>query len=54
MTPADFYRMFASIAADMAVDATDPVQRTSLLELAQTWRTLADEQEQPQPGDYTK
>ena len=36
MTPADFYRMFASIAADMAVDATDPVQRTSLLQLAWT------------------
>jgi hypothetical protein len=45
--------MYAAMAADMAAEATDPGSRATLLEIAQTWRNLADkeEQSQPQPDD---
>jgi hypothetical protein len=51
MTPAQTYRMYASIAADMAAEATDPGRRASLLEMAQAWRTLADKAEQSPSND---
>jgi hypothetical protein len=53
VTPAGHYRMYAAMAADMAAEATDPGSRATLLEIAQTWRNLADkeEQSQPQPDD---
>jgi hypothetical protein len=52
--------MYATIAADMAGEATDTGRRVSLLEMAQAWRTLADkedgshvaqQQQQPQPDN---
>ena len=50
MTPADFYRMYASIAADMgAAETTDPARRVSLLEMAQAWHELADKEDRPLP-----
>ena len=49
MTPAEHYRMYAAIAADTAAEATDPGSRATLLERAQTWRNLADKEEQSQP-----
>jgi hypothetical protein len=58
--PADYYRMYARIAADLAADTADTARRASLLEMAQAWRNLADkaegaphvvqQQQQPQPG----
>ena len=60
MTPAETCRMYATIAADMAGEATDTGRRVSLLEMAQAWRTLADkedgshvaqQQQQPQPDN---
>jgi hypothetical protein len=59
VTPAEHYRMYATIAAEMAADTADPGRRVSLLEMAQAWRALADkeeghvaqQQQQPQPED---
>jgi hypothetical protein len=58
----DYYRMYATIAADMAAETTDPGRRASLLEMAQAWQRLADkvgegpqhavqQQQQPQPDN---
>jgi hypothetical protein len=49
MTPADTYRMYATIAADLAAAETDPARRVSLLEMAQAWQRLADKEERPPP-----
>jgi hypothetical protein len=58
--PADTYRMYAKLAADMAAEESDPRNRASLLDMAQAWKKLADrdapstaqQQQQPQPdGD---
>jgi hypothetical protein len=38
----DTYRMYATIAAGMAADETDPGRCASLLEMAQAWQRLAD------------
>jgi hypothetical protein len=64
MTPAQTYRMYAGIAADIAADNPDPGRRVSLLEMAQAWRVLADkedgppvvqqQQQQPQSNDNEK
>jgi hypothetical protein len=60
VTPLETYRMYATIAADLAAEATDTGRRVSLLEMAQAWRALADEEEgsdvaqqqqQPQPDN---
>jgi hypothetical protein len=62
MTPAETYRMYAAIAADMAAETTDPTHRASLLEMAQAWHELppathaqvqqpAQQQQQQQPDD---
>jgi hypothetical protein len=42
----DTYRMYATIAADMAADETEPVRCASLLEMAQAWQRLADKAEE--------
>jgi hypothetical protein len=61
--PRDYYRMYASIAADMAADAADAGHRASLLEMAQAWQKLAEkseapravqQQQQPQSNDNDK
>ena len=51
MTPADTYRMYATIAADMAAETTDSRHRASLLEMAQAWHEheLAEKEDQPLP-----
>jgi hypothetical protein len=57
--PADFYRMYAQIAVDMAADEAEPGRRASLLQIAQAWRNLADkdaprvdqQQQQSKPDD---
>ena len=49
MTPAESYRMYATIAADMAAETTDPRHRASLLEMAQAWNELAEKEDQPPP-----
>jgi hypothetical protein len=48
MTPAEHYRMYATIAVDMAADAANADRRVSLLAMAQEWRRLADKAEGPQ------
>jgi hypothetical protein len=60
--PADTYRMYAKIAADLAADEADPGSRASLLDMAQAWKKLADQeaprvaqqQQQQQPGNNEK
>jgi len=54
VTPAEHYRMYATIAADMAAEAADPSWRASLLEKAEAWRKLAEEAEQSQRVDDKK
>jgi hypothetical protein len=57
--PTDTYLMYAQIAVDMAADEADPGRRASLLQIAQSWRNLADkdasravqQQQQPQPDN---
>jgi hypothetical protein len=57
LSPADTYRMYAKIAAELVAEEDDPGSRASLLEMAQAWQKLADEeapsvaqqQQQPQP-----
>jgi hypothetical protein len=60
--PAQTYRMYATVAADMAADTIDPGIRASLLKMAEALRGLADkeeggsvqqqqQQQQPQPDD---
>jgi hypothetical protein len=41
--------MYATIAADMAADTTDPDKRASLLEIAQAWQELAEKEDRPVP-----
>jgi hypothetical protein len=51
--------MYAKIAADLAADETDSGHRAQLLDMAQAWQKLANEdaprvaqqQQQPQPND---
>jgi len=51
--------MYAQIAVDMAADEADPGRRVALLQIAQSWRDLADkdgprvaqQQQQPQPDN---
>jgi hypothetical protein len=51
---AQYYRMYATVAADMAAETTDPVRRETLLEIAQAGqRLLAEKAEQSQPIDGT-
>jgi hypothetical protein len=57
--PTDTYLMYAQIAVDMAADEADPGRRVALLQIAQSWRDLADkdapriaqQQQQPQPDN---
>ena len=57
--PTDTYLMYAQIAVDLAADEADPGRRASLLQIAQSWRNLADkeapraaqQQQQPQSDD---
>ena len=60
--PTDTYLMYAQIAVDMAAHESDPGRRASLLQIAQEWRDLANEdpprvaqqQQQPQPDNEKK
>jgi hypothetical protein len=53
--------MYATIAAEMAAETTDPGRRASLFEMAQAWRALAEKEEghvtqqpPPQPDNDRK
>jgi hypothetical protein len=50
VTPAETYRMYATVAEDMAAAETaDPGRRASLLKMAQAWHELAEKEDQPPP-----
>ena len=49
MTPAETYKMYATIAEDMAAETTDPERRASLLEMAEAWQELAEKEDRPLP-----